>query len=174
MSGPPTLAELAARAQRDDEVELRPHEPHVAGMLVGLGSFGFGLWAANGGAQRLAWLALLGVMLGMVLYLRWRVPGPGWRVLLRQRRAEPVGHEGTPPPAVQLEGRGWMLRTGPGDHFATVAIDLLHDERGRVARLYEHTALRPRDRRQVSAIADALASRWKIERLGPGAKGART
>jgi hypothetical protein len=167
VSGARELAALAERAQRDDAVELRPHEPHIAGMAVGLGSFGLGLWAASAGSQALSWAALAGVVLGMVLYLRWRVAGPGWRVDLRARRVEPVGRPGEP---VALEGRGWTLRTGPGDHFATVAIDLLHDERGRVARLYEHTALRPRDRRQVSAIADALAARLKIERLGPGAR----
>lgn len=160
------LPRLLQRVQREDTVELRPDAPHAGGMAIGLGAFALGVWATETGARQAAWIALVGVMVGMVLYLRWRVAGPGWRVDLRAARAEPVGQKGEP---VSIEGRGWAVRTGPGEGFATIAIDLMHEDRGRVARLYQYTALRLRDRRRVVALADALAERLKIERLGLGA-----
>lgn len=163
MSGLPRLLQ---RVQRDDAVDLRPDAPHAGGMAIGLGAFALGVWATEAGARGVAWVALVGVVVGMVLYLRWRVAGPGWRVDLRTGQAEPLGQKGEP---FTVQGGGWAVRTGPGDGFGSLAIDLMHQDRGRVARLYQITALRLRDRRRVVALADALAARLKIERMGVGA-----
>jgi hypothetical protein len=159
------LAAIRRDAEGADSVELRPEEPHGAGMAAGLASVGLGLWAAQAGdaAARWGWVALAGVVVSAALYTRWTVKGPGWRVDFRARRIEPVGQPGEP---VQVEGRGWSVGVGPADRFAHLAIDLRHEDRGRVARLLEAASLRRVQRRQISAIADALAQRLKAARSG--------
>lgn len=162
-----SLAAIRARAESAPSVELRPDEPHPAGMVLGLASLGLGVWASSrGGPDAVAWgwAGLAGVVASMALYLRWRVPGPGWQVDFEARRVRPVGQAAG---EVAVDGGGWTVRTGPGDRFATMAVDLMHAERGRVARLFEHGALRRSHRRQVSALADALASRLAADRSGP-------
>ena len=102
--------------------------------------------------------------LGMALYLGWKHRGPGWRLEFAARRVTPVAQAGEP---VQVEGSDWMLRTGPGSRFAHVALDLMHEERGLVARLYEHPGLRRSQRKQLSVLADSLAVRLGVQRVGP-------
>lgn len=156
------LRELRLRAEQAPAVELRPDEPHVAGLAIGLGAVVAGIWAARIASNVVGWLALGGVVAGMLLVQRWRVPGPGWRVDFERRRVEPVGHAGE---TFEVRGAGWKLRTAPGDKFGLVAIDLLHDDRGRVARLYQSMVLMRAQRRQLFALADALSTRLGVARI---------
>ena len=156
------LRELRLRAEQAPAVELRPDEPHVAGLAIGLGSVVAGIWAARNGAVWVGWMALAGVVACMVLVQRWRVPGPGWRVDFERRSVEPVGHAGE---RFDVRGTGWTLRTAPGDKFGLVAIDLLHADRGRVARLYQGMVLMRMQRRQLFALADALSTRLGVARV---------
>lgn len=161
------LSELQKAAQQGQELVLQREEPHPAGLTLGLTSVGLGIWLSGQGASvdaRWNWLALAGTLLGMVLYFSWKYRGPGWRLDLAARQVSPVGQAGD---SVAVEGGGWMLRTGPGAKFAHVALDLMHEERGMVARLYEHPGLRRSHRKQLSALADSIAQRLGAQRVGP-------
>lgn len=162
MSG---LADLRRQAEQAPVLDLCPQEPHTAGMVLGVLSVAGGVAASRAGSQALAWVALLGVGVAMLLYQRWRVPGPGWRVDFARRRVEPVGQAGE---AVELEGRGWSLRTAAGDKFGQVAIDLMHEDRGRVVRLLEQMALIRWRRHHLFALADVLARRLDVPRTREG------
>ncbi len=157
------LRQAAAQAP---VVVLQRVEPHPVGMALGLLSVALGIWLSRSGAAdpRWAWLALIGTLVGMVLYVSWKQLGAGWRVDFAARRLSPVGQPGAD---VAMQGDGWMVRTGPGTRFAHMAVDLMHNERGMVARLYEHTVLRRGHRKQLSALADAVAERLGAERTGP-------
>ena len=161
------LSALRQAAAQAPELLLQREEPHPAGLALGLASVGLGIWlSGRGGAvdPLWAWLALAGALLGMVLYLGWKHRGPGWRLHFASRSVSPVGQPGT---VVVVQGGGWMLRTGPGARFAHVALDLMHEERGLVARLYEHPGFRRGHRKQLSALADTLAERLGAQRVGP-------
>lgn len=161
------LALLRQAAAEAPAVVLQREEPHPVGMALGLLSVVLGIWLSRSGAAadpRWAWLALIGTLAGMVLYVSWKQLGAGWRVDFAARCLSPVGQPGAD---VAVQGSGWMVRTGPGTRFAHMAVDLMHNEHGMVARLYEHTVLRRGDRKQVSALADAVAERLGAERTGP-------
>lgn len=161
------LAQLRQAAAQAPTLLLQREEPHPAGLALGLASVGLGIWLSGraGTADPLwGWLALAGALLGMVLVLGWKQRRPGWRLDFAAHRVSPVGQAGAD---VQVQGAGWMLRTGPGARFAHVALDLLHEERGLVARLYEHPGLRRGQRQQLSALADTLAQRLGAQRVGP-------
>mgnify|MGYP006994857459 FL=1 len=103
---------------------------------------------------------------GLVLHGFWRRPGAGWRIDFTARRVEPEGQRGE---VVTIEGEGWTIGTTPGDRRSHVAIDLRHPNRGRVARLFDRPARGVRSVRQISALADVLAERLGVERVGPRA-----
>ncbi len=166
-----SLHSLRQQAAEQDAVMLRPEEPHWAGMALGLASLAVGVWLSKGakvdgqaGMQAWGWWAMGGVMLSMLLHFSWKTLGPGWRLDFAQRRLFAVGHVA---PEVALDGQGWLVRTGPGKRFAHMAIDLMHDERGLVARLFEQGAFRRKQRQQICAVADALAVRLGATRTGP-------
>lgn len=157
------IAVLQRRAEADAAMELREESSHWAGPALGLASLGLGVWAADRAAMLLAWVALGGVVVSMGLSRWWVERGPGWRIDFAARRVAPVAQRGD---EVVVEGAGWQVRTGPGDKYASMAVDLLHDDRGRVARLLERHALRRRDRRGICALADVLAQRLQAGRTG--------
>jgi hypothetical protein len=174
-----SLQTLCKQAAEQEAVVLRPEEPHWAGMVLGLASLAVGVWLSKGarvdvqagapmdmqaGIQAWGWWAMGGVLLSMLLHFSWKTLGPGWRLDFAQRRLSAVGHVA---PEVVLDGQGWLVRTGPGKRFAHMAIDLMHDERGMVARLFEQGAFRRKQRQQMCAVADALALRLGAKRTGP-------
>lgn len=165
------IAELRRRAAADARIELRPEEPHPGGLTIGFVALALGIWATQAGAPRWGWLALAGIVVSMLLSRLWLVRGPGWALDFAARAIEPIGP--WKPGAAEAESladpEGWAIRTAPGDGFGTVAVDLLHIDRGRVARLVERHALRRRDRHAMFRLADTLAERLGIARVGIGA-----
>lgn len=168
------LQELALAA-RERDVLLLPHLVpgwHGAALAVLGAALGEG-WAllTKAGAvptaagTAIGWLALLLILGGLVLQLtRWRQRG-GWQVDVLHRRVEPQGLPGQP--WVLEPSQGWSLACVAGDRFRSVAIDLRHEERGRVARLFQSPPrLRLRDIRACSELTDALASRLGVGREG--------
>ncbi len=163
------LPRLLAAARSEAVLLLARAEAHPAGGLMGLGGAALGVlayrsdWAAR---DALTWVALALTMAGLVLHGFWRRPGAGWRIDFAARRIEPEGQRGE---AVALEGEGWSIGTGPGDRRSHVAIDLRHRDRGRVARLFDRPAYGSRAVGEISALADVLAERLGVERVGPRA-----
>lgn len=154
-------------AERDPMVVLPRLEPHWAGMAVGFASAALGVALARteGPAREpLAWLALAGGLVGMLLHWRWKRTTDGWRVDFERRRIEPVGGRGT---VEAVDGAGWSIQTAPSDRKANIAIDLRHVDRGRVARLVDVPARRRQEMIRVSRLADVLARRLGVERSGP-------
>lgn len=162
-----SLAQWLREAQAQPTVFLAQVQPHPAGSVVALVSFLAGLASAQWvfpGHQVLSWVALVGLLVGMVLHWRWKTADTGWRVDFPQRRVEPVGLRGQ---AEQVEGEGWSVQVGPGDRRSHLAIDLRHRDRGRVARLLDTPARGSRPLRQVDELADLLARRLQVPRTGP-------
>lgn len=161
------LAALCAQAARDPVLFLPRIESHGLGMALGLGSaaVGFGLsqseWA---GREAGAWVALAGVLTGMLLHWRWKRADSGWQIDFAQRRVAEVGGRAE---AETISGDGWTIQAAPGERRTAVAIDLRHEDRGRVARLFETPARNKAAARQLSELADTLALRLHITRTGP-------
>jgi hypothetical protein len=162
------LADLVQVARTAPVLFLPAREPHPAGMVVGLVSAGLGIWLQSSSlAQRdmLGWLALGGVMLGMLLHWGlWR-SDRGWRVDFDARAVAP---QGVPGEAVVVAGEGWSLACAPGQRRASLALELRHAERGKVASVFD-TAGRagPRQAKWLNELADLMAARLRIERSGP-------
>jgi hypothetical protein len=136
-------------------------------MAIGFASAALGAVLARWevpGREALGWLALAGGLVGMLLHWRWKRPSWGWRIDFGQRRVEPVGQRGD---AESLVGGGWSIQTAPSDRKANIAIDLRHEDRGRVARLVDVPARRRQEMIRVSRLADLLARRLDVERSGP-------
>jgi hypothetical protein len=160
------LADWVQQASREPVLFLPHSQPHAAGGLIGLASFVIGLFAAQAsfvGHQQLAWVALGGVLVGMVLHWRWKTAGAGWRVHFDERRVEPVGVRGD---AQTLGSSGWSIQIAPGGQRSNVAIDLRHDSRGRVARLLDVPARGKADTVNLDQLADRLAQRLGVPRTG--------
>jgi hypothetical protein len=160
------LRALCATAQREASVVLVHAEPHRAGAALGLASLLVGVVLVQTGQAAQgpwAWLALLGVLAGMALHLGWKIPGPACRVDFARRRAEPLAHPGD---AVQVDGTGWEIRVGPGEQRPQLAIRLRHAERGIALCLLEMPARRQAEIRQLGALADVLAQRLGVARVG--------
>ena len=168
------LARLVELAEREPVLDLPRVAPHPAGMWLGFGAAALGVvaaqWEQLPGREGLGWVALGGAMVAMLLHARWKRNEGGWRVDFAQRRIEPLQTPGVPGPGVQAEhidGDGWFIQTAPGERRATIAIDLRHDDRGRVARLVDTAARSRADQALTSRLADGLAQRLGVERRGP-------
>jgi hypothetical protein len=158
---------MQAAAERDAVLWLPRVEPHPAGMLLGFASAGVGFVLSQTelpGREPGAWLCLAGLMVGMLLHWRWKRTDTGWRVDFERRRVEPVGVRGE---AEALAGIGWAIQASPGERRAHVAIDLRHEDRGRVARLLDMPARRKAEMASLSALADTIARRLNVARTGP-------
>lgn len=161
-----SLVSLLQQASRDPVLFLPRVESHEAGGVIGLVCFAVGVVAAQWafpGHEMVAWVALCGVFLGMVLHWRWKKANAGWRVDFTRRLVEPVGLRGRAQP---IAGEGWSIQVVPGDKRACVAIDLRHVERGRVVRLIDVPARGKSDTFNLDQLADRLALRLQIPRTG--------
>ncbi len=161
-----SLVKLLQQASREQVLFLPRVQSHEAGGVIGLLCFVLGVVAAQGtfpGHQVVAWLALGGVFLGMLLHWRWKKTHAGWRVDFTRRVVEPVGLRGRVQP---ITGEGWSIQVAPGDKRSCVAIDLRHVERGRVARLVDMPARGKSDTFNLDQLADRLALRLQIPRSG--------
>ncbi len=164
-----SLPRLLDAARSQAVLLLARAESHPAGGLLGLAGAALGVaayrsdWAAR---DALTWVAMALTLGGLALHGFWRRPGAGWRIHFMARRIEPEAQRGE---AVLIEGEGWSVATGPGERRSHVAIDLRHRDRGRVARLFERPAYGSRSVGQISALADVLAERLGVERVGPRA-----
>lgn len=166
-----TVSQLRAAAERAPALEIVHEEPHPAGLVIGLGSVALGVWLSQRAGADAAmsasaggWLALVGALVGMLMYLGWHTQGAGWCIDFEARRMDPVRNSAA---AVVIDGAGWSVCLTAGSGLTHCAIDLVHDERGRVARLLDRAAWRRSDRRHISALADALAKRLGAVRSGP-------
>jgi hypothetical protein len=76
--------------------------------------------------------------------------------------------EGLPGQPVLLEStQGYALSCVAGDRFRSVAIDLRHEERGRVARIFQTPARTSmKNLRACSELTDVLAARLGVAREG--------
>ena len=161
-----SLVSLLQQASRDPVLFLPRVESHEAGGVLGLICFAVGVVAAQAnfpGHEGVAWAALIGVFVGMLLHWRWKKAHAGWRVDFNRRVVEPVGLRGRAQP---IAGEGWSIQVAPGDKRTCVAIDLRHIERGRVARLIDVPARGKSDTFNVDQLADRLALRLQIPRTG--------
>ena len=161
-----SLVSLLQQASRDQVLFLPRVESHAAGGIIGLLCFAVGVVAAQWaftGHEAVAWVALAGVFLGMVLHWRWKKSNAGWRVDFKRRLVEPVGLRGRVQP---IAGEGWSIQVAPGDKRTCVAIDLRHADRGRVARLIDVPARGKSDTFNLDQLADRLALRLQIPRTG--------
>lgn len=160
------LGTWLAQAGSDPTVFLPRVESHPAGAVVGLLSAVSGVLAYRldfGGRDLLGWAALAGVLAGMLLHWRWKRADAGWRVDFTARSVQPVGLRGS---AEGIAGEGWSIQVAPGERRAGVAIDLRHEDRGRVARLLDVPARSKAELRQVDQLADRLAQRLAVPRSG--------
>lgn len=162
------LPALLAQARQDSTLFLPQVESHWLGMALGGLSAVVGVLASRSDwpfRDTVAWLALAGVMAGMVVHARWKRVDRGWRVDFAGRRVEPVAVPGGE--VAVLQGLGWSVACAPGDRRAQIAIDLRHADRGRIARLFVSAARRRRDQQVLNDLADLIAQRLQIERSGP-------
>lgn len=165
---PPSYESLLARAELPAPLFLPRIEAGWVGSAVALVGLVLGVgWARldpSGAQQGWGWLALLLIFGGMGLQLTRRHMDQGWTVDWQLRRFTPVGAVGQP---LQIEGEGYVIVCTAGDKRRSVAIDLRHDERGRIARLFQTPGpARLADHRTLSALADVLARRLQLGRDG--------
>jgi hypothetical protein len=141
-------------------------DSHWFGMTLGVASTALGIGLGQfelAGREAWSWGALGGVLVGMLLHWRWKKADTGWRVDFSQRRVDPVGLTGE---ASRIDGEGWSIQVAPGDRRTNVAVDLRHEDRGRVARLLDAPATGKPDRTALSELADTIARRLDIARTG--------
>jgi hypothetical protein len=159
------------RQAADGPVLLLPHwRAHMLGGVIALVSVVLGVLAQREGfpvQQAAGWLALCGVGVGMVLHTLLRKADGGWRVDFERRRIEPLGASPGAVEAVQIEGEGWSIQVAPGERRGQLAIDLRHEDRGRVVRLVDRPARRFAEVQRISDLADLLARRLQVARSGP-------
>ena len=162
-----SLGPLLAQATDAPVLFIPRIESHWLGMAIGFASTAAGLVLSQADfAGREAWsgVALGGLLVGMLVHWRWKKADCGWRIDFAHRRVEPVGVLGD---AAQIDGGGWSIQVAPSDRRTQVAIDLRHEERGRVARLLDIRASRQADQARLSELADTIARRLNIARTGP-------
>jgi len=163
--GVPALAELVHAAGDGPTVFLPKVEAHPVGMAVGAVALLLGVAAGALASPTLGWVALVVMMGAMLLHARVMRVRSGWEVDFAARRVTPQGVYGE---VEQIGGDGWSIVCAPGDRRQSIAIDLRHVDRGRVARLYDSPPrLRGAQMQQLSELADLLARRLRIERAGP-------
>jgi hypothetical protein len=165
--GAPRIGTLLDQAATAPQLWLPRVDPHPAGPLLGLGGFGLGVWAVSGGeavAPALAWTALGAILVGMLLNGAFKRLRRGWRVDFAARRVEPVLEPGR---AVDLSGEPFSIAVAPGEKRRSMAVDLRHDDLGRVVRLFDSDGWRDVDARQMDTLADLIARRLALPRSGP-------
>jgi hypothetical protein len=166
--GVPTLDDLVRAAADAPRLFLPRVESHPAGVWLGAASLGLGVVAArwdDDGHVVLGWLALAGMLVAMVLHALLKRARTGWSVDFAARTVTP---RELPGEAVTIDGAGWSIACAPGERRQSIAIDLRHVDRGRVARLYDSAArLRGMPMTRLNELADLLARRLRIERTGP-------
>jgi hypothetical protein len=158
-----SLGPLLAQAADAPVLFIPRIESHWLGMAIGFVSTAAGLVLSQtdfAGREAWSWVALGGLLIGMLLHWRWKLADRGWRVDFARRRVEPVGLLGD---AAQIDGGGWSIQVAPSDRRT----DLRHEERGRVARLLDTFASRQADQARLSELADTIARRLNIARTGP-------
>ncbi|HSW07757.1 hypothetical protein [Aquabacterium sp.] len=165
---PPRYRDLLAAAEQADEMFLPRIEPGWVGSALALLGLAAGLWWARsqptGGGFGMGWLALAMILLGMLIQLTRRHMDSGWQLDLQHRLITPVGLAGEP---VQIGGDDYSLVCTAGDRKRSLAIDLRHAQRGRVARLFQTPGpVRLGDHRVLSALTDVLARRLQVGREG--------
>ena len=168
------MPDLLRAAQHEDEVFLPMLVPGWQGAALAVAGAALGEWwavstkagaASSPQGSLLGWAALTLILVGLLVQMtRLRTKG-GWAVNLAQRRLEP---RGLPGQVVVIDNpEGYTLACVAGDRFRSVAIDLQHVERGRVARLLQTPArTRLRDIRACSVLTDHLAQRLGVARGG--------
>lgn len=160
------LEKLLAEARSAPQLMLLRIESHWIGPAVGLAGLIGGLLVASSqfaAREVLAAIALGVACAGMLLHTRLSRTRPLARVDFERRRVD------TPDPPArhwQIDGDDWSILVGPGASRASMAIDLHHADRGRVARLVETAVPRWRDRHALSEQADLLAERLRVVRCG--------
>jgi len=163
--GTPALADLLRAAGEGSTLFLPKVEAHPVGMVVGALALGLGAAAGALSSATLGWVALVAMMLAMLLHARVMRARSGWQVDFAARRVTPHRLYGE---AETLDGEGWTIVCAPGDRRQSIAIDLRHVDRGRVARLYDSPPrLRGAQMKLLSELADVLARRLRVERAGP-------
>ena len=193
MFAPLRMPELLRAAERDEEVFLPRLEPGWQGAALAVAGAALGEgWAvltkmgrepaapvaavettasttlSTGSAllgPALGWLALIFIFAGLLIQLStWRVRG-GWRLNLVRREIAPEGLAGEP--HTLLNPSGYALCCVAGDRFRSVAIELRHEERGRVARIFQTPARTSmKNIRACSELTDVLARRLGVAREG--------
>lgn len=170
------MPELLRSARDEDELFLPRLEPGWQGAALAVAGAALGEgWAiltkmgndsaASAFGPALGWLALMLIFAGLLMQLtRFRVRG-GWHLRLKSGQLEP---QDVPGQAHVIENpQGYALSCVAGDRFRSVAIDLVHEERGRVARVFQTPArTRLKDIRACSELTDILAQRLGVERHG--------
>lgn len=162
-----SLGPLLAQAADAPVLFIPRIESHWLGMAIGFASTAAGLGLSQvefAGREAWSWVALGGLLIGMLVHWRWKKANRGWRVDFVHRRVEPVGLLGD---AAQIDGGAWSIQVAPSERRTKVAIDLRHQERGRVARLLDTSASRQADQARLSELADTIARRLNIARTGP-------
>lgn len=165
--GAPRLGTLLDDAENAPQLWLPRVDPHPAGPLLGLGGFGLGVWAVGRDvpvSQGVAWVALGAILLGMLLNGGVKRLRRGWRIDFAARRVEPVLEPGRP---VDLDGMPFSIAVAPGEKRRSMAVDLRHDDLGRVVRLFDSDGWRDVDARQMDTLADLIARRLALPRTGP-------
>jgi hypothetical protein len=184
------MPELLRAAEQDEEIYLPRLEPGwqgaalaVAGAALGEGWAVLTKMGSEPSAPAVAlegtssvsslailgpamgWLALILIFAGLLIQLStWRERG-GWRVNLSRREFSPHGLAGEV--HAMLNPKGYALSCVAGDRFRSVAIDLRHEERGRIARIFQTPARTSmRNIRACSELTDVLAGRLGVAREG--------
>lgn len=168
MSNAPLLRRLLGESQSAGSLVLPLLEPHPAALVVGLSGAALGVAAVRmpqlPWAPQLAWVALIWVVAGMLMYLVLRRPGVGWRIDLVAAQLTPLGQAGQ---ATSVKGEGWRLLCINGAKRRSVALEFRHVDGGRPLRVFQTRAGANREEHGlVSQIADVLAQRLQVKREG--------
>jgi hypothetical protein len=166
----PSTASWLREGAESPVLRLPRWRPHLFGGALALVSVAIGVLAQRDGfaaSQALGWLALAGVGAGMLLHTVWRQADGGWRVDFERRCVEPLDPSPEGVEAVQIAGAGWSIQVTPGERRGQLAIDLRHEDRGRVARLVDRPARGLAEVQRLSDLADLLARRLQVARSGP-------
>lgn len=168
------LQRLLEESESVDSLLLPWLEPHPAALFVGLSGAALGVATVRmpqlaNWAEPLAWLALLLVVAGMLMFVLLRRPGLGWRVdfLAAQLRPVGLGDKDCDQAGASLQGEGWKLLCISGSKRRSLALEFRHIDGGRPLRVFQTRAGANREEhRLVSLLADVLARRLQVKREG--------
>ena len=163
------LRRLLEESQSADSLVLPLLEPHPAALIVGLSGAALGVAAVRipqlPWAPQLAWVALILVVAGMLMYLLMRRVGVGWQIDLLAAQLTPLGQPSLA--AASLKGEGWKLLCINGAKRRSLALEFRHVDGGRPLRVFQTRAGANREEHSlVSQLADTVAQRLGVERAG--------